>query len=74
MSLFFFHVNACFLIKSFNDKGSNNNSYMIVIPEKRITKKVFLLIILNLHNYSKEFCRTETSGNCTLLYIHSDLP
>ena len=78
MFLFLFHVNTCSLMKSFNDlqyliSYTNNNSYMVAISETRITKQVFLLVMSNLNNCSKEFCPAETSGNFILLYIHNNL-
>ena len=46
---------------------------MVAISETRITKQVFLLVMSNLNNCSKEFCPAETSGNFTLLYVHNNL-
>ena len=46
---------------------------MVAISETRITKQVFLLVMSNLNNCSKEFCQAETSGNFTLLYVHNNL-
>ena len=46
---------------------------MVAISETRITKQVFLLVMSNLNNCSKEFCPAGTSGNFILLYIHNNL-
>ena len=77
-SLFLFHINTCFLNKTFDDlqhlqSCTQKNFDIIAISETRITKNIFSLNNLNLNNYSIEFTPTETSAGDTLLYIANHL-
>ena len=72
ISLSLFHINACFLNKSFDDlqhllSCTKKNFDLIAISETRITKQVSLLNNLNLNNYSFELTPIETSPGATLL-------
>ena len=76
MSLF--HINSCFLSKNIEDLEYLLNSAsidfdVIAISETRIVKGKTLVSILNLMNYSHEFCPTESSSGGSLLYIHNHL-
>ena len=73
-----FHINECFLNKTFDDlyhllSCTKTKFGIIEISETRITKQVSLSNNLNLNNYSFEFTPTETSESGTLLNIVNHL-
>ena len=72
-SISLFRINACSLIKHFNDLQNllscTKKFNIIGVTETRITKQVSLLNNLNLNNYSYELTPTETTAGGTLLYI-----
>ena len=77
-SLSLFHINACYLNKTFDDLQHLLSTTKKVfntkaISETRITKPVSLLSNLNLNNFSFEFNPAETSAGGTLPYITNHL-
>ena len=77
-NLTLFHINSCSLSKNIEDLQYLLNStsikfHVIAISETRIVKGKTPVSSLNLTNYSHEFCLTESSAGCALLYIKNHL-
>ena len=77
-SLSLFHINACSLIKNFDDlehllKCKNKVFDIVAVGETRISKRTSLTYNINLQNYSFEFTPTESNARRAFLYIANHL-